>query len=161
MKEIRLSFELRIALKRTDVHWVEEELLRLREGVFLGVLRKVMGEIEEEVLRGGEVLRASFNGEPFVGPLSQVATLSISFHTVLNDAFDNDLEKIPFLNAITGDFFSGQMKFIPIPDHFTHHLLLDFLEDLSVVRGYRVQKDPHFIPHHDFQAFLKPEGSSI
>lgn len=52
MKEIRLSFELRIALKRTDVHWVEEELLRLREVVFLDVLRKVMKEIEEEVLRG-------------------------------------------------------------------------------------------------------------
>jgi len=37
MKEIRLSFELKIALKQTDVHWVEEELLRLREEVFLEV----------------------------------------------------------------------------------------------------------------------------
>jgi len=43
MKEIRISFELRIALKQTDVHWVEEELLRLREAVFLDVLRKVKG----------------------------------------------------------------------------------------------------------------------
>ncbi len=35
MKEIRLSFELKIALKQTDVHWVEEELLRLRKEGFL------------------------------------------------------------------------------------------------------------------------------
>mgnify|MGYP001774650706 CR=1 FL=1 len=52
MKEIRLSFDLRIALKQTDIHWVEEELLRLREEVFLEVLRKVLEEIEEEALKG-------------------------------------------------------------------------------------------------------------
>jgi hypothetical protein len=31
-------------LKQTDVYWVEEELLRLREEVFLEVLRGVMGD---------------------------------------------------------------------------------------------------------------------
>jgi len=52
MKEIKLSFDLRIALKQTDVHWVEEELLRLREEIFLEVLRRVLREIEEEALKG-------------------------------------------------------------------------------------------------------------
>lgn len=52
MKEIRLSFDLRIALKQTDVHWVEEELLKLREQVFLEVLKRVLREIEEEALKG-------------------------------------------------------------------------------------------------------------
>jgi hypothetical protein len=51
MKEIRISFEVRIALKQTDVHWIEEELLRLREEAFLGVLKRVMREIEEQVVR--------------------------------------------------------------------------------------------------------------
>ena len=45
MKEIRLFFNLRIALKQTDVHWVEEELLRLREEVFLEVLGRVLRRI--------------------------------------------------------------------------------------------------------------------
>jgi hypothetical protein len=52
MKEIRVSFEVRIALRQTDVHWVEEELLRVREEAFLGVLKRVMEEIEEEAVRG-------------------------------------------------------------------------------------------------------------
>ena len=51
MKEIRLSFEVSIALKQTDVHWVEEELLRIREELFLEVLKRVMAEIEQEALR--------------------------------------------------------------------------------------------------------------
>jgi hypothetical protein len=51
MKEIRISFEVRIALKQTDVHWIEEELLRLREEAFLGVLKRVMREIEEQAVR--------------------------------------------------------------------------------------------------------------
>ena len=50
MKEMKISFEVSIVLERTDVHWVEEELLRVREEVFLGVFKRVMGEIEEEVL---------------------------------------------------------------------------------------------------------------
>jgi hypothetical protein len=38
MKEIRLSFEISVALKRTDVHWVEEELLKDTGGViFRGI----------------------------------------------------------------------------------------------------------------------------
>ncbi len=52
MKEIRVSFEVNIALRQRDVHWVEEELLRVREEIFLRVLRRVMEEIEGEVLRG-------------------------------------------------------------------------------------------------------------
>jgi RNase P subunit RPR2 len=51
MKEIELSFTVRILPSQTDVHWIEEELLRLREEVFLGVLEKVMLEIEREVLK--------------------------------------------------------------------------------------------------------------
>jgi hypothetical protein len=41
-----------MALKQTGVLWVEEELLRLREEIFLEVLRRVMEEIEEEALKG-------------------------------------------------------------------------------------------------------------
>jgi len=52
MKEIKLSLDLRIALKQTDVHWVEEELLKLREQIFLEILRRVLREIEEEALKG-------------------------------------------------------------------------------------------------------------
>ena len=49
MKEIRISFDVSIALRQRDVHWLEEELLRIREEVFLGVLKRVLDEIEEEV----------------------------------------------------------------------------------------------------------------
>lgn len=52
MKEMELSFTIRILPRQTDVHWIEEELLRIREEVFLGVLKKVLEEIEGEVLRG-------------------------------------------------------------------------------------------------------------
>ncbi len=51
MKEIRVSFDVSITLRQRDVHWVEEELLRIREEVFLGVLKRVLEEIEGEVLR--------------------------------------------------------------------------------------------------------------
>jgi Zn finger protein HypA/HybF involved in hydrogenase expression len=51
MKEIRVSFDVSIALRQRDVHWVEEELLRIREEVFLGVLKRVLEEIEGEELR--------------------------------------------------------------------------------------------------------------
>lgn len=65
MKEIRISLKLRIALRRHDVHWIEEELLRLREELFLGILERVLEGIEEEALRkragcrgcGGEMRR--------------------------------------------------------------------------------------------------------
>lgn len=52
MKEIRVSFEVNIALRQRDVHWIEEELLQVREEIFLKVFRRVMEEIEGEVLRG-------------------------------------------------------------------------------------------------------------
>jgi formylmethanofuran dehydrogenase subunit E len=43
--------DTRILPSQTDVHWIEEELLRLREEVFLRVLERVMLEIEREVLK--------------------------------------------------------------------------------------------------------------
>ncbi len=52
MKGIELSFIIRILPSQTDVHWIEEELLRLREEVFLRVLERVILEIEREVLKG-------------------------------------------------------------------------------------------------------------
>ena len=46
MKEIKLSFDINLALKQFDVHWIEEQLLHLREEVFLDMLRKILCEIE-------------------------------------------------------------------------------------------------------------------
>jgi len=46
VKEIKLSFDINLALKQYDVHWIEEQLLHLREEVFLDMLRKVLREIE-------------------------------------------------------------------------------------------------------------------
>lgn len=51
MKEIGLSFQLKISLKRRDVHWIEEELLKLREEMFLEVLKRILKAIEEEALK--------------------------------------------------------------------------------------------------------------
>ena len=48
MKEIRVSFDVNIALRQTDVHWMEEELLRVREEVFLGVLKRLLGRSREK-----------------------------------------------------------------------------------------------------------------
>ena len=45
MKEMKISFEVSIVLEQTDVHWIEEELLRIREEVFLGVFKRVMREV--------------------------------------------------------------------------------------------------------------------
>jgi len=52
MKEIKLSFKLSIVLNQTDIHWVEEELLKMRQELFLEVLEKVISEIEREALKG-------------------------------------------------------------------------------------------------------------
>jgi hypothetical protein len=52
MKEIELSFTVRILPKQTDVHWIEEELLRLRQEVFLRVMERVILEIGREIPRG-------------------------------------------------------------------------------------------------------------
>jgi hypothetical protein len=48
---LEVSFQFKIALKRRDVHWIEGELLRLREEMFLEVLKRILKEIEEEALR--------------------------------------------------------------------------------------------------------------
>jgi len=50
MKEIKLSFDINLTLKQHDVHWIEEQLLHLREEVFLEMLRTVFQEIEEFAL---------------------------------------------------------------------------------------------------------------
>lgn len=47
MKEIKFAFDINLALKQFDVHWIEERLLHLREEVFLGMLCKILREIEE------------------------------------------------------------------------------------------------------------------
>jgi hypothetical protein len=38
VKEIRLSFDINSTLKQYDVHWIEEQLLQLREKVFMEML---------------------------------------------------------------------------------------------------------------------------
>jgi hypothetical protein len=35
-----------------DIHWVEEDLLRIREKIFLGGLRRMLEKIEDEALMG-------------------------------------------------------------------------------------------------------------
>ena len=42
MKEIRISFTISIPLKQTDIHWIEEELLKKREEVFMEVTKEVI-----------------------------------------------------------------------------------------------------------------------
>jgi hypothetical protein len=34
MEEIKLSFKINIALNQSDINWIEEELLRIREEIF-------------------------------------------------------------------------------------------------------------------------------
>jgi hypothetical protein len=51
MKEIKLSFKLSIVLNQSDIHWVEEKLLRMREELFLEILEKVISEIEKKALK--------------------------------------------------------------------------------------------------------------
>jgi hypothetical protein len=55
VKEISISLDIKIALKRHDVHWIEEELLRVREEAFLMILRRIFKEVEEEGIRGRRV----------------------------------------------------------------------------------------------------------
>ncbi len=50
MKDITLSFTVTVALRQTDVHWVEEELLALRQTVFMQALQQVVAHIEAELL---------------------------------------------------------------------------------------------------------------
>jgi len=42
MKKIRISFTISIPLKQTDIHWIEEELLKKREEVFMEVMKEVI-----------------------------------------------------------------------------------------------------------------------
>ena len=50
MKEISLSLTVRIALRQTDVHWLETELLEQRTQLFLEALHRVVAEIEASVV---------------------------------------------------------------------------------------------------------------
>jgi len=50
MKEITLSLTVRIALRQTDVHWIEAELLAERTRLFGEALRRVVAEIEATVV---------------------------------------------------------------------------------------------------------------
>jgi len=50
VKEIKLSFNINLTLKQHDVHWIEEQLLQLREEVFLDMLRKIIQEIEVDAV---------------------------------------------------------------------------------------------------------------
>jgi hypothetical protein len=45
MKEMSFSFQVKIALKRRDFHWIEDELLMLREGMFLEVMKRILRAI--------------------------------------------------------------------------------------------------------------------
>ena len=51
MKEIKLSFKISIALNQTDIHWIEEKLLRIREEIFKEVFSKVLRRIEKEAIK--------------------------------------------------------------------------------------------------------------
>jgi hypothetical protein len=42
MKEIKISFTISMPLRKTDVHWVEEELLKKREEVSMEVMKEVI-----------------------------------------------------------------------------------------------------------------------
>ena len=76
MKEIRLTFDINLTLKQQDVHWIEEQLLHLREEVFLDMLRNILCEIEAMAVQrqsqcevcGGKLVR---NGREF----KQIRTL--------------------------------------------------------------------------------------
>jgi len=52
VKEMEISLDVKITLKRHDVHWSEEELLRVREEAFLVILRRIFEEVEREGIRG-------------------------------------------------------------------------------------------------------------
>lgn len=57
MKEIKISFTISISLKQTDIHWIEEELLKHREEAFKEALNKVLKEIEEVAIKDSGVCR--------------------------------------------------------------------------------------------------------
>jgi hypothetical protein len=54
MKEMKISFTISISLKQTDIHWIEEELLKKREEVFIEAMKGVMEWIEREAIKGKE-----------------------------------------------------------------------------------------------------------
>ena|GEM_PF-2194445 len=42
IKEIKISFTIGIPLRKIDIHWIEEELLKKREEVFMEVMKEVI-----------------------------------------------------------------------------------------------------------------------
>ncbi len=55
IKEIKISFTISIPLKQTDIHWIEEELLKKRKEVFIEVMKRVIEKIEEQAIKTYEV----------------------------------------------------------------------------------------------------------
>jgi hypothetical protein len=55
MKEIKISFTISIPLKQTDIHWIEEELLKKREEVFIEAMKEVIKGIEDEAIKSNEL----------------------------------------------------------------------------------------------------------
>lgn len=53
MKEVKISFHISIPLEQTDIHWVEEKLLEVRQEVFKRIMEEVVKEIEK-----GAVMRS-------------------------------------------------------------------------------------------------------
>lgn len=85
MKDVCVSFVVTVALRQTDVHWLEAELLRLRQEVFQTVWTQVVGTIEAQALAhagacpacGGPCVqngRAPRRVDTLLGPLDLVRT---------------------------------------------------------------------------------------
>lgn len=88
MKEINFSFKLRISLKQRDDHWMEEELLRLRDEMFLEVLKRILGVIEERALKemklcercGGRLIRYGREGRKIRTLVASLKVLRVRLH---------------------------------------------------------------------------------
>ena len=52
MKEIEISFDIKVTLDQTDVHWIEQQLLTLRQEVFIKALERVLTQLEVLSLDG-------------------------------------------------------------------------------------------------------------
>lgn len=81
MKEIEISFDIKVTLDQTDVHWIEQQLLNLRQEVFIKVLERVLKQLEVLSLDryrscdscGGKLVR---NGKEFKTIRTLVGALS-------------------------------------------------------------------------------------
>jgi hypothetical protein len=67
---MNISFEVSTVLKRTDVHWVEEELLRVWEAVFLEALNGKGSEILRGLMKEGARVRRVLERKRIVEAMS-------------------------------------------------------------------------------------------